>query len=268
MKNEPTIRLIFFFGTFLIMALWEVIAPQTKLKFSKGVRWLNNTLLVMLNTVLARIILVYSAVQVSEMVVSKKWGLFQMLSLPETVTLVLSVIFLDWAIYTQHVIFHRIPLLWKLHRMHHADLDYDVTTGLRFHPIEILLSMLIKFAIILVLGIPPLAVILFEIILNSMAMFNHGNIRLNKTVDSVIRTLFVTPDMHRIHHSVIVKETHSNFGFNLSIWDKLFKTYIQKGEKSSEDIDIGLPAFREVEYLKIHKMLQIPFTSKEKEVGE
>lgn len=259
MENEPQIRLAFFLGTFLLMSLWELISVQSQLKHSKSLRWFNNIVLVALNTLIVRFALFYSATQVSEYAQFEGIGLINWLVPNYYVAIIGSIIFLDFAIYFQHLIFHKVPLFWKIHRMHHADLDYDVTTALRFHPIEIVLSMLIKFGLILALGIPPIAIIIFEIILNAMAMFNHANIKLPLMVDKILRILFVTPDMHRIHHSVVKKETNSNYGFNLSIWDRIFKTYNQTAEKNTTEIDIGIESFREQKYLKIHQMLTIPF---------
>ncbi len=259
MSSEATIRLFFFFGVLVIMLIWEVLSPKLVRTQGQWVRSLNNLILVLVNTLLVRIVLVFSAVEVASYAQSESTGLLNHLGYPQGLEVFISVIFLDFIIYGQHFIFHKIPILWRVHRMHHADLDYDVTTGLRFHPIEIILSMLIKFFFILIFGISPLAVVIFEITLNAMAMFNHGNISLPKFIDSTLRPFIVTPDMHRIHHSIINRETHSNYGFNLSLWDRVFKTYIERPSSGEESITIGLPYFRESKYLKLHWLLAIPF---------
>jgi sterol desaturase/sphingolipid hydroxylase (fatty acid hydroxylase superfamily) len=187
------------------------------------------------------------------------WGLFNNFDIVWGLNLVLSVILLDFVIYLQHVMFHAVPLLWRLHRMHHTDLDYDVTTGSRFHPVEIILSMLIKLAVIVTLGPVPAAVVVFEVLLNGTAMFNHGNIRIPKGLDRIIRWFVVTPDMHRVHHSILPYETNSNFGFNLPWWDRLFGTYRDQPEKGHEQMTIGIELFRRSKYLYLHWMLIQPF---------
>jgi sterol desaturase/sphingolipid hydroxylase (fatty acid hydroxylase superfamily) len=171
----------------------------------------------------------------------------------------LAVVVLDMAIYFQHRLFHAVPVLWRLHRMHHADLDLDVTTGARFHPLEILLSMAIKVAVVIALGAPAVAVVLFEILLNASSMFNHANLRLPLAVDGALRWLIVTPDVHRVHHSVIRAETDSNFGFSLSWWDRLFGTWRAQPEKGHDGMTIGLPVFRNPEQLRLDRMLVQPF---------
>ncbi|HZP94472.1 MAG TPA: sterol desaturase family protein, partial [Burkholderiales bacterium] len=225
LNHEPAVRLGFFFGVFAIMAAWELATPRRLLQTNRAVRWTNNLALAILNGVLVRAILPVAAIGAAGFAAERGMGLFNFLAVPNPVAIVISVLALDLAIYLQHLMFHAVPLLWRLHRMHHADLEFDVTTGARFHPIEIILSMLIKFAAILVLGPPVLAVLAFEILLNATSMFNHGNVRMPPTVDRVLRWLVVTPDMHRVHHSVQPRETNSNFGFYLPWWDRLFGTY-------------------------------------------
>ncbi len=258
-ENELTIRLIFFFGIFGVMALWEVMDPRRPLKLSRGLRWTNNLAILALNSLLLRLLFPMAAVGFALQAESKGWGLFNQIALPGGMAILLSVIILDLAIYWQHRLFHVIPLLWRLHRVHHADLDYDVTTAARFHPIEILLSMLIKLVVIFLIGAPVLAVMLFEIILNGCAMFNHGNVRLNSALDSMLRTFLVTPDMHRVHHSVVRRETDSNYGFNLSVWDRLFGSYIAQPAAGHLGMDIGIDRFRDPENQQIQKLLVMPF---------
>jgi len=262
-SNEPLIRLGFFIGTFVIIALWEVAAPKRALTVSKAMRWLNNLGIVVLNTIILRLLFPAAAVGVAAFVSEQGWGLLNYYQIPLAVSIVLSVIAMDFIIYLQHVMVHAIPVLWRFHRVHHADLDYDVTTGARFHPIEIILSMFIKFATIMVLGPPIVAVIIFEVILNAMAMFNHGNIRLPKSIDRVLRWLVVTPDMHRVHHSVEDNETNSNYGFNLSIWDRLFGTYIDQPRGGHQGMTIGIHKYRNPKQVdQLPGMLTLPFIGK------
>lgn len=259
------IRLGAFIGVFVIIALWETRRPRRTLLLGKTRRWLNNLGLVVLNTVVLRLVFTTAAVGLAAVAADQGWGVLNQLSLPFAVAVVIGVVALDLIIYFQHVLFHAVPLLWRLHMVHHADMDYDVTTGLRFHPLEILLSMLIKMAAILVLGPPVVAVILFEILLNASSMFNHGNLRLPAPVDAVLRLLIVTPDMHRVHHSAIKQETNSNYGFNLSLWDRLFGTYRAQPQLGHEGMTIGLNQFRDPKLQGLHWLLLIPFVAK---VGE
>ena len=262
---EPHIRLGAFLGVFVLVALWEIFAPRRPLGVSKTVRWTNNIGIVILDTVVLRLVAPATAVGVAAEVGSLGWGLFNTLALPLWVEVVLAVVVLDLVIYGQHVMFHAVPGLWRLHMVHHADLDIDLTTGVRFHPFEILLSMIIKIAAIGVLGPVPLAVILFEIVLNATSIFNHGNVVLPRGVDRFLRLIVVTPDMHRVHHSVIANETNSNFGFNLPWWDRLFGTYRAQPAAGHENMTIGLEQFREPRLQWLWHMLALPFTGK---VGE
>lgn len=258
--HEAAIRLGAFFGIFVLMALWELRAPRRALTVSKALRWGSNLGLVVLNTILLRLLFPAAAVGLAATAAAQGWGLLNHYQVPFWVAAPLAVIAMDLAIWVQHVLVHAVPALWRLHRVHHADLDYDLTTGARFHPLEIVLSMLIKFAVILVLGPPVVAVILFEVILNGMAMFNHGNVGLPAKVDRWVRWAFVTPDMHRVHHSVEADETNSNFGFNLSWWDRLFGTYREAPRAGHLDMIIGIDDHRDPrEVDSLPGMLALPF---------
>jgi sterol desaturase/sphingolipid hydroxylase (fatty acid hydroxylase superfamily) len=261
--HEAFIRLGFFVGIFAMMALWEWYAPRRRLTLSRRIRWSNNLGLVAFNTLLLRLLFPAAAVGMAAYATNQGWGLLNHFDVPYGLAIIIAVVALDFVIWLQHVMVHSIPLLWRLHRVHHADLDYDLTTGARFHPIEIILSMLIKFATIMVLGPPVVAVILFEVILNGMAMFNHANLRLPSVVDRWLRLLVVTPDMHRVHHSVEDDETNSNFGFNLSCWDRLFGTYREQPRGGHEGMTIGIRGYREPRDTSwLPGMLMLPFKGK------
>jgi len=263
LQHEKPIRLGFFFGVLALMALWEVLAPRRALSVSKALRWANNLGLVFFNSFLLRLLFPAAAVGMAAFASERGWGIFNTFEVPFWLAVALSVVAMDFIIYLQHVLVHAVPVLWRLHRVHHADLDYDVTTGARFHPIEILLSMLIKFATIAVLGPPVVAVVLFEVVLNAMAMFNHGNVRLPLGLDRVLRALLVTPDMHRVHHSVEDDEANSNFGFNLSLWDRLFGTYRDQPRAGHEGMTIGIHKYRTPrEVNRIDGLLLLPFRGK------
>jgi sterol desaturase/sphingolipid hydroxylase (fatty acid hydroxylase superfamily) len=243
--HEAAIRLGFFLGIFAVMALWEVAVPRRALSVSKAVRWVNNLGLVALNTLLLRLLFPAAAGGMAAFAAQQGWGLLNHFHVPFWLAVGVGVMAMDFVIWLQHVMVHAVPALWRLHRVHHADPDYDLTTGVRFHPIEIILSMLIKLAAVMVLGPPVLSVILFEVILNGMAMFNHGNVRLPWGLDRALRALVVTPDMHRVHHSVEDDEANSNFGFNLSWWDRLFGTYRDQPRAGHEGMTIGIHKYRE-----------------------
>ncbi|MBU6392580.1 MAG: sterol desaturase family protein [Planctomycetota bacterium] len=263
MSHEVIIRLVFFFGILLIMALWEFMAPRRRLTVSKALRWINNLGVVFLNSFLLRFAFPTAAMGVAVFAQEHRWGLFNHFQLPYWVAVVLSVVAMDFIIYLQHVMFHAIPVFWRIHRMHHADLDFDVTTGIRFHPFEIILSMLIKFAVIAVLGSSMLAVLVFEVLLNATSMFNHGNIGVSRGVDQALRWFIVTPDMHRVHHSIEERETNSNFGFNLSWWDRLLGTYQDQPHMGHEGMTIGLRDLRDTKHCTtLPCMLTIPFIGK------
>jgi len=258
--HEAAIRLGFFLGIFAAMALWELAAPRRTLTVPKSIRWVNNLGLVALNTLLLRLLFPAAAVGMAALATDQGWGLLHHFQVPFWPAVVISVVTMDFVIWLQHVMVHAIPLLWRLHRVHHADPDYDVTTGARFHPIEIILSMLIKFATILLLGPPVMGVILFEVILNGMAMFNHGNVRLPQRLDQVLRWLVVTPDMHRVHHSVEDDEANSNFGFNLSCWDRLFGTYRDQPRGGHQGMTIGIHHYRQPRQVSwLPGLLMLPF---------
>ncbi|WP_067866625.1 sterol desaturase family protein [Neptuniibacter marinus] len=260
LTNELYLRLGAFFGVFLIMALWERVRPCRPLNFTRWYRWSNNLALVFLNSLILRILFPVAAVGVALLVEQKGYGLLNLLGVPLFLSTFIAVVTLDMLIYWQHVLFHKIPMLWALHKVHHADLDYDVTTGARFHPLEILLSMLVKMAAIVLLGAPAVAVLVFEILLNASAMFNHSNIQLPRTVDKFVRMFLVTPDMHRVHHSQIQQETDSNYGFSLSCWDRLFSTYTAQPQKGHLGMDIGLSELKEPSLVcSLKGMISLPF---------
>jgi len=256
---EPYIRLAAFGGVFAAMAVWELFGPRRPQAIGRGWRWPNNLGVVVVNTLLVRMLFPTAAVGFALIAEARGFGLFNMVALPVWIGVVASVLLLDLAIYLQHVLFHAVPALWRLHRMHHADLEFDVTTGLRFHPIEILLSMLIKFAVVAALGAPAVAVLIFEVLLNASSMFNHSNIRMPLGLDRVLRWLVVTPDMHRVHHSIVARETNSNFGFNLPWWDRLFGTYRAQPAAGHDAMTIGIEQFRDPRELGLDRMLLQPF---------
>ena len=257
---EPHVRLGVFLGVFVLVALWERAAPRRPLRVSKAVRWMSNVGIVIIDTVLLRLVFPAAAVGAAIVAGSLGWGLFNTLAWPLWLEIVLAVVVLDLVIYFQHVMFHAVPGLWRLHMVHHADLDFDLTTGVRFHPFEVLLSMVVKLAVIGALGAAPSAVILFEILLSATSIFNHGNIVLPPALDRLLRLIVVTPDMHRVHHSVNANETNSNFGFNLPWWDRLFGTYRAQPDAGHENMTIGLEQFREPRLQWLWHMLALPFT--------
>jgi sterol desaturase/sphingolipid hydroxylase (fatty acid hydroxylase superfamily) len=257
--HEPYIRLATFGGAFIVMAVWEFIVPRRKQAIGRGWRWPNNLGVVAANTLLVRILFPTTAVGLALLAQTGGFGLFNVIAAPAWIGVAASVVILDLAIYLQHVLFHAVPALWRLHRMHHADLEFDVSTGLRFHPIEILLSMLIKFAVVAALGAPALSVLIFEVLLNASSMFNHANIRIPLGIDRILRWLVVTPDMHRVHHSILARETNSNFGFNLPWWDRLFGTYRAQPAAGHEAMTIGIEQFRDPRELWLDRMLAQPF---------
>jgi sterol desaturase/sphingolipid hydroxylase (fatty acid hydroxylase superfamily) len=257
-SSEPYLRLGAFVGVFVAMAVWEFLGPRRKLAIRRRWRWPNNLGVIVVDTLLVRLVFPTTAVGLALVAESRGWGLFNALSLPAWVGFVASLVLLDLAIYLQHVLFHAVPALWRLHRMHHADLEFDVTTGLRFHPIEILLSMLIKFTVVAAIGAPALAVLLFEVLLNATSMFNHGNVRMPAGIDRVVRWIVVTPDMHRVHHSILSRETNSNFGFNLPWWDRLFGTYRAQPAAGHDAMTIGIEQFRKPRELGLDRMLLQP----------
>ena len=255
---EPMIRLVFFLGVLAAMALWEVAAPRRRQEIPRVLRWTNNMALVVVDTVILRLSFPILAVGLAVMAEDRGWGLFNIIDAPLWLAILASMLLLDLAIYLQHVMFHAVPGLWCLHRMHHADLEFDATTGLRFHPIEILISMGIKLAVVAALGPPAVAVLLFEVLLNATALFNHANIDLPRPVDRVLRLFVVTPDMHRVHHSIDPRETNSNYGFNLPWWDRLLGTYVAQPAKGHAGMEIGIEQFRTRRDLWLDRMLLQP----------
>lgn len=263
LEYEIHLRLGFFFGVFFVMAPWELVAPRRQIIVPKLLRWKNNLALVFLNSIILRLLFPAAAVGMAIFANEREWGLFNYYHVSFPVAVISSVIIMDAAIYLQHVMVHAVPVLWRLHRVHHADPDFDVTTGSRFHPLEIILSMLIKFAVIIVLGPPVIAVFIFEIVLNATAMFNHSNVRLNLTLDKFLRLLVVSPDMHRVHHSVEADQTNSNFGFNLPWWDRLFGTYREQPRAGHEKMTIGIHQFNQLRQVTwLPKMSVLPFIGK------
>lgn len=255
---EPMIRLAAFLGVLAAMAIWEVAAPRRRREIPRVIRWTNNMALVVLDTAILRLTFPIIAVGLAVMAEDKGWGLFNNIDVAPWVAVLVSMLLLDLAIYLQHVMFHAVPGLWRLHRMHHADLDFDATTGLRFHPIEILISMGVKLAVVAALGPPAVAVLLFEVLLNATALFNHANIDLPRPVDRVLRLFVVTPDMHRVHHSIDPRETNSNYGFNLPWWDRLLGTYIAQPARGHQGMEIGIEQFRTTRDLWLDRMLIQP----------
>ncbi|MGD9885042.1 MAG: sterol desaturase family protein [Reyranella sp.] len=257
--HEPVVRVGMFAVVFASMALWELLAPRRDQAIGRLRRWPANLGIVVLDTLLVRLVFPTAAVGVAVVADARGWGLLPALDAPPWLAVVAAVIALDLAIYLQHVLFHAVPVLWRLHRMHHADLEFDVTTGLRFHPIEIVLSMAIKLGVVAALGAPAVAVLIFEVLLNATSMFNHGNVRLPLPLDRRLRWLVVTPDMHRVHHSILPAETNSNFGFNLAWWDRLFGTYRAQPQAGHAAMTIGIDQFRDPRELRLDRMLLQPF---------
>jgi sterol desaturase/sphingolipid hydroxylase (fatty acid hydroxylase superfamily) len=257
--HEPLLRLACFAAVLLTMVLWEAFAPRRTLHSSKPVRWWSNLALVVIDGLVARWLVPLGAVGVALVAEDRGWGLLHFLEVPLWLAVLVSIVALDFVIWLQHVMFHAVPILWRLHRVHHADLDVDATTGVRFHPIEILLSLGIKISAVLLLGAPALAVLIFEIVLNATSIFNHANIKLPSALDRVLRLFIVTPDMHRVHHSTEAIETNSNFGFNLPWWDFLFGTYCAAPQAGHEKMQLGLVEYRDERVSWLHWMLLLPF---------
>jgi sterol desaturase/sphingolipid hydroxylase (fatty acid hydroxylase superfamily) len=259
LAHEPLIRLGAFAAVFAALAGWEALAPRRPRAISRTRRWPNNLGLAALNTVVVRFVFPTAAVGAAIIAEERGWGLLHAADLPRWLQFIAAIVLLDLLLYAQHVMFHAVPPLWRLHRVHHADLDVDVTTGARFHPIEIVLSMAIKIAAVAALGAPAAAVVVFEVLLNALSMFNHANARIPARLDRLLRLAIVTPDMHRVHHSVHPRETNSNFGFQASWWDRLFRTYRAQPEDGHEMMTLGLPILREPAQLRLDRMLMQPF---------
>ena len=261
MTQDWQIRLFAAFAIFAAVALWEALAPRRRPSFARRRRWPSNIGLIAVDALVLRALFPVALAGVAAVAQERGWGLFAHLAAPSWLAGLVSIVALDFVIFAQHVAFHRIPALWRLHRMHHADLDYDLTTALRFHPFELAISFVLKSATVVALGVPPWAALAFEILLNGLALFNHANATLPKAMEPFVRAILVTPDMHRVHHSIVATETHSNFGFNLSIWDRLFRVYRAEPSGGQEGMTIGLPILRDERELRLDRMLTQPFRS-------
>lgn len=265
LTKESLIRLTVFFGLFILLATLEVIIPKRQRRLKRSQRWFSNLGIVVISTVVVRIFATCTGfmlpVGLALLAEQEGIGLLNIIKPPLWFNIIFSVMLLDLIVYSNHRLFHSVPGLWRLHMVHHADMDLDVTSGSRFHPLEILISIFVKSLAILIIGPAAVAVMIFEVILNGMAQFNHANINLGK-FDGVLRLLLVTPDMHITHHSTTIKETNSNFGFNLSLWDRLFKTYRQAPDAGYENIEIGLKEFRNPKETYLPHILLTPFSRK------
>ncbi len=257
--SEAILRLVVFLAVFFIMALLELLIPRRQLSVSKGRRWVSNLGISILNSMLVRILIPLAGVGAAIWAEDRNWGLFNLVEIPDWIAVLVFLLIFDLLIYFQHRLFHLIPLLWRLHRMHHSDLDYDVTTGNRFHPLSILISALIKLALVLVLGPLAIAVVIAEVLLNATSMFNHSNILLPVPLDKLLRYFIVTPDMHRIHHSVDVQEHNRNFGFNFPWWDRLFGTYLAESKLDQQVMHIGIQGFEDDASISLIDLLVQPF---------
>ena len=262
MANLDSIRISVTLCVLLTMTGWEILAPKRSLTTGKVRRWTTNLTIIGLDVLLVKFLIPVTVIQIAIAAQAEGWGLLNQLDLSPVPAFLLAVAALDLAIYLQHLMFHAVPLLWRLHMVHHADLDLDVTSGLRFHPLEIILSIFIKMAVVTALGPPVAAVLAFEIMLNATAMFNHANISLPIGLDRWLRLLVVTPDMHRVHHSVIIRETNSNFGFNIPWWDRLFGTYRSQPARGHQGMTIGLSQYRHSKELGLARVLLLPLTGK------
>lgn len=258
-SHADTIRAAVFLGIFAAMAGWEALAPLRRSELPRLVRWSNNLALLLTGNLLLKLTVPLGAVGFAVLAQTRGWGLLGLAQWPGWLELALAFVLLDLAVYAQHRLLHKVPLLWRLHRVHHADTMFDVTTALRFHPLEIALSMAIKLAAIALIGASPGAVLLFEIVLNGAAMFNHGNVTLPAWLERPLRQVIVTPDMHRIHHSTLMRETNSNYGFNLSCWDRLFASYTPAPSRPQDSMPIGLDQFREPRDAWLDRLLLQPF---------
>ncbi len=262
LNNESLIRLSCFVGVLLVMIFLERIMPYRPNKASKKTRWLANLGLVALDTLAVRFLIPVLPAAFALFLEEHQWGLFYLLHISSLVTFLLTIVLLDLMVYGQHVLFHYQPLLWRLHKVHHTDTNLDATSGVRFHPVEILLSVLLKLGVVAILGAPAAGVIAFEVLLNATALFNHSNIKLPKNFDKLLRLFVVTPDMHRVHHSIIPQETNNNFGFNLPWWDRLFKTYKAQPQKGHLNMTIGLKEYPDPKALDLETLLLVPFHHK------
>jgi sterol desaturase/sphingolipid hydroxylase (fatty acid hydroxylase superfamily) len=256
--SEPQIRLAVFVGLFAVLAALEAFVPRRRLVASKTARWFTNWSIVLIDSLLVRLLFKTAAVGGAVWAAQNGIGLFNMISAPWWLAFAISFLVLDFAVWLSHLASHKIPVLWRLHRMHHADRDIDVSTAIRFHPVEIILSMVWKYAVVLALGAPAAAVLAFEIVLNGGAMFNHANMRLPLWLDRVLRTVIVTPDMHRVHHSSDPRETDSNYGFNFSFWDRMFSTYVPQPRLGHDGMTIGLEYWQDEKPTQLGWSLSVP----------
>jgi sterol desaturase/sphingolipid hydroxylase (fatty acid hydroxylase superfamily) len=262
LENEVTVRLSAFLGVLAVMVLWELVAERKERSQARPARWLANLGISVIDSFVARLVLPVAAVGVAYIVAERGWGLLNYFELPQVATFVVSMLVLDLSIYFQHVMFHAVPALWRLHMVHHTDQDLDATSGIRFHPVEIILSLLIKFAVIAAIGTPPFAVLVFEVVLNATSIFNHGNVRLPLGLDRLLRLIVVTPDMHRVHHSVEIDESNSNFGFNLPWWDRLFGTYRAQPKLGHEGMVLGVEHLQRAKPIGLLELLGLPLTKR------
>ena len=260
LETEKIVRLGVFLGIFVALAIVEILRPRRRLTVSKAGRWFTNLVIIALNPLTVALIFPVLPTGMALLAAEHNWGLLSHPAIPSWLKFVGGFVLLDLVVYTQHVLHHAVPVLWRLHRVHHTDLDFDLTTGLRFHPLEIVVSMAVKLAAVAAIGPPPLAVLLFEVALNGTSLFNHSNIHIPEKIDRLLRLLVVTPDMHRVHHSVIIRETNSNFGFNLPWWDRLFGTYKDQPVSGHQDMAIGLAQFRDLRELSLLRVLVLPFS--------
>jgi len=261
MVSQDLIRVGSYLSVLGIMATWEVLAPRRKLTASKLCRWGGNLTIVVLNTLIARLLFSGGVVAVAAMAQERGWGLLNWIEGPAWLEVGLAVVTLDFIIYCQHQVFHLVPILWRFHMMHHSDLDLDVSSGVRFHPVEMVISLMVKSAAVMALGVAPLAVVAFEIVLNATALFSHSNVKIPLRVEPFLRWFVVTPDMHRIHHSVDPRETNSNYGFNVPWWDRLFGTYCAEPELGQLGMKIGLEHLGPPVCLNLFMMLRFPFVA-------
>ena len=262
MATEDLIRMGSYLAVLLIMATWEFIAPRRPLTASKLCRWGGNLTVVILNTAIVRLFLMGGVVATAVMAKERGWGLMNVATGPEWLEIGLAIVALDLIVYLQHQLFHYVPILWRFHMMHHSDLDLDVSSGVRFHPVEIIVSTGVKALSVLLLGAAPLAVVIFEIVLNATALFNHSNVQMSLGLDRMLRWFIVTPDMHRIHHSTDVRETNSNYGFNVPWWDRLFGTYCAEPALGQLGMKIGLEHLGPPVCLNLFMMLRFPFVTR------
>ena len=248
-----------FAAVLVLLATAEAIWPRRRRGQSRWRRWTTNIGMIAIGSAALRLLLPILALSMATIAAAKGWGLFNIVNWPALVEVVLAIVLLDLAIYAQHVATHRIPLLWRLHKVHHADRDLDVSSGFRFHPLETIASMGYKIAIVALLGPAVVAVFIFELLLGTLPMFNHANLHLPAWLDRVLRRIVVTPDMHRVHHSTIARETNSNYGFNLALWDHVFGTYRDQPERGHTGMDIGLDEYDGAAASSLLSSLAMPF---------